>query len=96
MADNPVFADEEDIPLIDYEDNDYEESQYDTPDMCRIEETFLTTEHPTVRLRERVLRDHIIDLYRYLDVGARNIYLVNTDLFKVKKSKSGAGELRFF
>ena len=43
-----------------------------------------------------MLRDHIIDLYRYLDVDPGNVDLVNTDLFKVEKSKSGAVELRFF
>ena len=39
MADNPVFVHNEDIPLINDEDYDYEESRYDTPDTSRIEET---------------------------------------------------------
>ena len=36
----------------------------------------------------KLLRDYIEDLYRYLDVDPGNVNLVNTDLFKVKKSKS--------
>ena len=36
------------------------------------------------------------DLYRYLEVDPGNVDLVNPDLFKVEKSKSGAVELRFF
>ena len=35
----------------------------------------------SVRLRQRMLRDHIIDRYRDLDVYSRNVELVNTDLF---------------
>ena len=99
MADNPVFVHDEDIPhLMMNDDYDYEESRYDTPDTSRIEETSFTTEHPEVRLRQRqrLLHDYIEDLYRYLDVDPGNIDLVNPDLFKVEKSKTGAVELRFF
>ena len=72
--------------------------RYDTPDTSRIEETSFTTEQPAVRLRQRqrLLHDYIEDLYRYLEVDPGNIDLVNPDLFKVEKSKSGAVELRFF
>ena len=72
--------------------------RYDTPDSSRIKETSFTEHQPTVRLRQRqrLLCDYIEDLYRYLDVDPGNIDLVNPDLFKVEKSKSGAVELRFF
>ena len=92
--DNPRFVDDENIPLID--EDDY--SRYDTPDTSRIEETSFTqeTEQPVIKLRQRVLRDHIIELYRYLDVDPRNVDLVNTNLFKVEESKSGAVELSFY
>ena len=43
-----------------------------------------------------MLCNHIVDLYKYLDVDPGNVNLVNTDLFKVEKSKSGAVELCFF
>ena len=49
-----------------------------------------------LRQRHRLLHDYIKDLYRYLKVDPGNIDLVNPDLFKVEKSKSGAVELRFF
>ena len=96
MMDIPRFVHEEDIPLIDEDYNDYEDdSRYDTPDKSRIEETSFIqdTEQPAVRLRQtqrqRQLCEGIIDLYRYLDVDPGNVDLVNTNLFKVEKSKSG-------
>ena len=99
--DNPKFADHVDISLID-EDDDYDDySRYDTSDTSRNEETLFTqdTEQPVVRLRHKqgqtLLRDHLTNLYRYLDVDG-NVDLVNTNLFKIEKSKSGAVELWFF
>ena len=93
--DNPTFVHDEDIPLID-DDYDEEESRYDTPDSSRIEETSFT-EQPAVRLRQRnkLLRNYLEDLYKYLDVDG-NIDLVDTILFKVEKSKSGAVEFSFY
>ena len=95
--DNPTFVHDEDIPLInDDDDYDEEESRYDTPDSSRIEETSFT-EQPAVRLRQRnrLLRNYLEDLYKYLDVDG-NIDLVDTSLFKVEKSKSGAVEFSFY
>ena len=96
MADNPVFVHEEGVPHIDEDDYD-DDLQYNTPKTSRIEETSFT-EQPAVRLRQRqrLLHDYIEDLYRYLDVDPGNINLVNPDLFKVEKSKSGAVELKLF
>ena len=54
------------------------------------------TEQPVVRLRQRVLGNHIIELYKYLDIDPGNLDLVNTNFFQVEKSKSRAVELRFF
>ena len=73
-----------------------EESRYDTPDSSRIEETSFT-EQPAVRLRQRnrLLRNYLEDLYKYLDVDG-NIDLVDTSLFKVEKYKSGAIKLSFY
>ena len=94
--DNPTFVHDEDIPLIDDDDYDEEESRYDTPDSSRIEETSFT-EQPAVRLRQRnrLLRNYLEDLYKYLDVDG-NIDLVDTNLFKVEKYKSGAIKLSFY
>ena len=68
------------------------------PNSSRIEETSFTDQQPVVRLRQRqrLLHDYLEDLYRYLEVDPGNINLVNPDLFKVEKSKSGAVELQFF
>ena len=62
----------------------------------RIEETSFT-EQPAVRLRQRnrLLRNYLEDLYKYLDVDG-NIDLVDINLFKVEKSKSGAVEFSFY
>ena len=97
--DNPTFVHDEDIPLIDDDYDDYdeeEESRYDTPDSSRIKETSFT-EQPAVRLRQRnrLLRNYLEDLYKYLDVDG-NIDLVDINLFKVEKSKSGAVEFSFY
>ena len=93
--DNPTFVHDEDIPLID--DDDYEEeSRYDTPDSSRIEETSFI-EQPAVRLRQRnrLLRNYLEDLYKHLDADG-NIDLVDTNLFKVEKYKSGAIKFSFY
>ena len=97
--DNPTFVHDEDIPLIDYNDDDYDEEElrYDTPDSSRIEETSFT-EQPAVRLRQRnrLLRNYLEDLYKNLDVDDGNIDLVDTNLFKVEKYKSGAVKFSFY
>ena len=79
--DNPTFVHDEDIPLInDDDDYDEEKSRYDTSDSNRIKETSFT-EQPAVRLRQRnkLLRNYLEDLYKYLDVDG-NIDLVDTNL----------------
>ena len=96
--DNPVFVRDEDIPLIDDENYDDDDSRYDTPDSSRIEETSFTDQQPVVRLRQRqrLLLDYLEDLYRYLEVDPGNINLVNPDLFRVEKSKSRSGRTSIF
>ena len=68
---NPTFVEEENIPMV-HQDNeeDYDE-RYDTPDTSRVDETSFiepdTTEATsTLRLRQKVKRDKIVSLYRYL------------------------------
>ena len=68
--DNPVFVDKENIPLV--QDEDYDD--YKTPDTGRIDaETSFTAPATTeatstLRLRQKLKRDKIVSLYRYLDV----------------------------
>ena len=88
--DNPTFVDEEDIPMIHQQDEeDYED--YRTPDQSRIETPFIepdTTEiTSTLRLRQKLKRDKIVPLYRYLDVTA-DPSLADLDQFMIKKKKN--------
>ena len=69
--DNPAFVDEENIPMVN-QDEDYEDN-FRTQDTSRVEEiSFIrpdTTEGTsTLRLRQKLKRDKIVSLYRYLDV----------------------------
>ena len=55
--DNPRFADEEDIPLINQDDDDYDD--YNAPNASRIDETSFTVPDTTestatLRLRQKV------------------------------------------
>ena len=71
--DNPVFFNEEDIPLF-HQDDDYD--NYRTPDTSRVDETLFTVPDTqeeatlTLKLTERVKRDKINALYRHLNVTA--------------------------
>ena len=84
--DNPRFIDEENIWVVPDEDCD----DYKTPDTSRIDdETLLiepyTTElTSTLRLRQKLKRDKIVSLYRYLDVTGDS-GLADLDRFVIKK-----------
>ena len=95
--DNPVFVNEEDIPVVHQDDDDYDD--YNTPNTSRMDETSFieldTTEATsTLRLRQKVKRDKIIALYRHLNV-AGNPDLIDLDQFMIKKSKIGSIDLLF-
>ena len=67
---NPTFVDEEDIPLINQVE-DYDD--YTTPDTSTVDETSFTVPDTaeatsTLRLRQKLNRDKILSLYRYLGV----------------------------
>ena len=83
--DNPVFVDEEDIPLV-HKDDDYDD--YETPNTSRIETLFTvpdTTEATsTLILRQKVKRDKINALYRHLNVRASPDLI---DLYRFKLTK---------
>ena len=68
--DNLTFVDDENIPLVHQDEEDYDE-RYDTPDTSWVEDetSFNDTTEPTaaLRLRQKLTRDKIVSLYRYLD-----------------------------
>ena len=68
--DNPIFVDKEDIPLVNQGD-DYDD--YEMPNTSSIETSFTvpdTTEATSnLTLRQKVKRDKINALYRYLNDG---------------------------
>ena len=79
---NPRFIDEEDIPVV-HEDDDY--NDYNTPNTSRIDGTSFTEPDTTeatstLQLRQKVKRDKIIALYRYLNITG-NLDLIDLDQF---------------
>ena len=93
--DNPVFVDEENIPMV--QDEHYDD--YVTPDTSRIETSFIepdTTEATsTLRLRQKVKRDKIDALHRHLNVTG-NLDLIDLDRFRLTKNlKTGNTDLLF-
>ena len=96
--DNLTFVNDENIPLVQQEEEDYDE-RYDTPDTSRVEDeiSFIDTTEPTstLRLRQKLTRDKIVSLYRYLG-GTGDPGLADLDRFMIKKnSKTGNTELLF-
>ena len=94
--DNPVFVNEEDIPMV-HEDDDYDD--YNTPNTSRIETSFIepdaTEATSTLRLRQKVKRDKITALYRHLNVTGEP-GLADIDRFIIKKnSKTDNTDLLF-
>ena len=91
--DNPVFVGKENILLV---QDDY----YRTSDTSRIDaETSFTAPATTeatstLRLRQKLKRDKIVSLYRYLDVTG-DPGLADLDLRSKKKSKKGNIEVIF-
>ena len=68
--DNPIFVDEENIPLI--QDEDYD--NYGIPNTSRVDDETSFTEPDTteatstLRLRQKVKRDKITELCRHLNM----------------------------
>ena len=88
---------EEDIQMT-HQDDDYDD--YKIPDTSRIDETSFTVPDTTevtstLRLRQKLKRDKIVSVYRYLDVIG-DPGLADVDQFIIKKnSKTGYIELLF-
>ena len=86
---NPLFIDEEDIPMV-HQDDDYDD--YNTPNTSRIDETSFTEPDTTeatstLQLRQKVKRDKITALCRHLNVTG-DPGLADIDQFMIKKIKT--------
>ena len=96
--DNIAFADEENIPMVHEDDEDYDE-RHDTSNASRIETSFIehdTTEATsTLRFRRKLKRDKIVSLCRYLSVTGDPGF-ADVDRFMIRKnSKRGNIEFLF-
>ena len=86
-----MFIDEEDIPMVHQDEEDYDDN-YSTPDTSRVETSFIeldTQEKATLTLwlKQKVKRDKIIALYKHLNVTG-NPGLADMDQFIIKKKKN--------
>ena len=86
--DNIAFVDEETIGMVHQDKEDY--GDYRTPDTSRIDETSFTVSDTkeatsTLGLRQKLKRDKIVLLYRYLDVTG-DPGLADLDRFTIKKN----------
>ena len=94
--DNPRFVDEETIPLV---DEDYD--NYGTPNTSRVDETSFTgsdtTEAtPTLWLTQKAKRDEVAAVYGHLNVTG-NLDSFNLDRFKFTTDpKKGATIFEFY
>ena len=94
--DDPIFVDEETIPMV--QDEDYDD--FKTPNTSRTDETSFTEPDTTetistLRLRQKVKQDKITALYRHLNVTAVP-GLADTDQFMIKKFQKQATLTCFF
>ena len=94
--DNSMFVNEEDIPMVHQDDDDYDD--YNTPNTSRTDETSFTAPDTTeatstLRVRQKVKRNKITTLYKHLNVMG-DIDLIDLDQFRfTMNAKKG---LQFF
>ena len=97
--DSPVFSNEEDIPMVHQDEEDYDD--YNTPNTSRIDETSFTVSDATeatstLRLRQKVKRDKLSALSRHLNVTG-DIDLIDLDRFRLTKDpKKGLKIFEFY
>ena len=95
---NPVFVDEETIPMV-HQDENYDD--YNTPNTSRIDETSFTVPDATeatsnLQLRRKVKRDKLSALYRHLNLTG-HLDLIDLDQFRLKKDpKKGVTIVEFY
>ena len=90
--DNPTFTDEEEnIPLVEYEDDNYT-----TPNTSRVDTLFTEPDTAeatsTLLLNQEVKRDKLAALYRHLNVTG-NIGLIDLNLFKLTRNPKKAATI---
>ena len=90
--DNPTFIDEEEnIPLVEYEDDNYT-----TPNTSRVDTLFTEPDTAeatsTLLLNQEVKRDKLAALYRHLNVTG-NIGLIDLNLFKLTRNPKKAATI---
>ena len=96
--DNPVFVNEENIPMA-HQDDDYDD--YNTPNTNRVDDTSFTVPDTTeatstLQLRQKVKRDKITALYRHLNVTG-DIDLIDLDRFRYTTDpKQGVTVFEFY
>ena len=95
---NPTFIDEENIPMIHQDNDDYDD--YNTPNTSRVGETSFiepdaTEATSTLQLRQKVKQDKTNALYKHLNVTA-GPGLTNIDRFMIKKIQKRAIPTCFF
>ena len=94
--DNPAFVNEEDMPIVPQDEEDYDDCN--TPNTSRIDETSYTAPDTTeatstLRLRQKLKRDKIVSLHKYLSV-AGDPGLPDLERFTIRKNlKTGNIEL---
>ena len=97
---NPALIDEENIPPVNQDDEEDYDERYDTPNTSKVDETSFTLPDAikatsTLHLRQKLKRDKIVSLYRYIDVTG-DPGLGDLDRFMIKKNlKTGNIELLF-
>ena len=97
--DNPTFVNEEDIPMVHQDDDDYDD--YNIPDTSTVDETSFTVPDATeptstLRLRQKVKRDKINALYRHLNILG-NLDLIDLDRFRLTTDpKKGVTIFEFY
>ena len=97
--DNPMFVDEETIPMVNQDEDYYDHHR--TPDTSRIDEkSFMVLETSeatsTLRLHQKVKRDKLTALYRHLNVTG-NLDLIDLGLFRLMRDpKKGATMFEFY
>ena len=96
--DNPTFVNEEDVPMVHQDDDDYDD--YNTPNTSRADETSFTVTDTTeatstLRVTQKVKRNKITALYRHLNVMG-DIDLIDLDQFRLTMDpKKGSQFLSF-
>ena len=96
--DNPTFVNEEDVPMVHQDDDDYDD--YNTPNTSRADETSFTVPDTTeatstLRVTQKVKRNKITALYRHLNVMG-DIDLIDLDQFRLTMDpKKGSQFLSF-